>query len=196
MPEGDPDSLIDVPDTHEDPPVQGKDTRVVPFRELERERRIRRDAAKAAADAKTEADALRARLAEIEADRDKFKTGHDAWTKAQDEARNKATETIAARLALLPEDLRAELETEIEGGMDPAAALRQLDRLDKVRGATPAAEPAKPQHPTGGRAATGTPAADDLSPEIKKWVEARRPDLIGVNPATVRKMYDKFSGAK
>lgn len=195
MPDDAPDPLIDAPDTHEDPPVQGKDTRVVPFRELERERRIRRDAAKAAADAKTEAEALRARLAETEKERDGYKSSHDAWTKAQEEAKTKATETIATRLAALPDDIRSDLETEIDG-MEPAAALRWLDRLDKVRGAAPATEPAKPQHPTGGRSASGAPAADELSPEIKKWVETRRPDLAGVNPATVRKMYEKFSGAK
>ena len=192
------DQLLDVTDTHADtPPITGADSRMIPFRELEKERRQRREAARLAETTRAEADQIKARLAEIEKERDTYKASHDAWTKAQDEARTKATETMAARLAALPDDIRDELEAEIEGGMDPQAAIRWLDRLDKVRGTTPtaAADPVKPVHPVGGRGAQGAPAPDELTPEMKAWVERRRPDLIGVSPATVRKMYAKFSGA-
>lgn len=164
-------TLID--DTAPTPEVKGSDTRTVELRELIKERQATARKAKEAEAAKAEAEALRTKLAEAERDRDTYKDGHAAWTKHTTESAAKEADALKTRIAALPEADRKEIEGEIKDGLSPAQALRWLDRLDKAKGATQAADPAKPEHPTGGRTAAGTPAPDELTPEQKRWVAAK-----------------------
>jgi hypothetical protein len=183
MPEGDPDSLIDVTDPP--PDVKGEDTRTVPLSVLQVERRKAATAAKALAEAQAKAAAL-------EKERDEYRSGHEAWSKHSAAEKARTAEALSKRIASLPDDMRAEIESDIADGMSEAQILRGLDRAERLSKLTAPAVEEKPTHPIGGRSAGGAPAADELTPEIKAWVETQRPDLRGVSPDVVRKMHQKL----
>lgn len=192
------DPLSDVTDTHETTPVKGEDTRTVPLSALSAERRKATEARKAAEAAEARAKALEEAHAKLIADAEAWKKGHEAWTSHQTAESERATKALADRLANLPDDVREEIEAEIEDGMGAAKVLRWIERAEKLAGIKPADETRqeKPKQPVGGRGAAASPSPDELPPAVKEWVETRRPDLAGRAPAVIRKMYDSFSGAK
>lgn len=193
------DPLIGIDDTHTAPPIKGEDTRTVPFSALSSERRRASEAKRIADAAEARAKAAEEKAAALESQAAEWRKSHDAWTAHRTAESERSTKALAERLAALPEDVRADIEADIESGTPAAQVLRWIELAERMAGAKPAAqaETTKPaSYPSGGRGPGSVPASDELSPEIKRWVESKRPDLAGVSPATVRKMYDKFSGAK
>lgn len=191
------DPLSDVIDTHDAPPVKGEDTRTVPFSALSAERRRATEARRAAEAEAARAKALEEAHAKLAADAEAWRKGHEAWIAHQAAESERATKALADRLAGLPDDLRADIEAEIEGGMQPAQVLRWIERAEKMAGSTAQqAADTKPTQPVGGRSASGAPSADELSPEVAEWVRTIRPDLASVSAAVVKKMFDKIGPKK
>lgn len=196
MPEG-ADPLIDVNEPTDPPPtIKGEDTRTVPFSALSAERRRVTEARKAAETAEARAKALEEAHAKLSADAETWRKSHEAWEAHRTAEGERATKALADRLANLPEDLRADIEAEIEDGMAPAQVLRWIERAEKMAGQAAPTAPDKQQQPVGGRSASGSPSPDELPPEVVEWVRTRRPDLAGVSPATVKKMFEKFGPKK
>lgn len=192
------DPLSDVIDAHDAPPVKGEDTRTVPLSALSAERRRATEARRAAEAEAARAKALEEAHAKLAADAEEWRKSHEAWTAHRAAESERATKALAERLAKLPDDVREDIEAEIEGGMQPAQVLRWIERSEKMAGTTAQADAAqaKPTQPVGGRSASGAPSADELSPEVAEWVRTVRPDLASVSAAVVRKMFDKIGPKK
>jgi len=100
----------------------------------------------------------------------------------------------ARRIESLPEHARG-----IISALPPTSTevdiARALDALAPILAAVaaPAAAPAAPVYPTGVQSPAGVPSPDELTPDERAWVESVRPDLRGVSPAAVRKMFNVFS---
>lgn len=175
-------------------PVQGTDTRTVPLTELQRERQRAAQAKKAAEAAEARAKAAEERAAALAGEVETYKGSHEKWTAAEKAAAEKTSKALADRLATLPDTVRAEIEAEIKDGLSAAQALRWIDRAEALAGKPAAqAETAKPEgHPAGGRAATGTPAPDELTPEQLAWAKRRNLPAGQMNRATVEVLMKAF----
>jgi hypothetical protein len=193
LPEDDP--LIGIDDTHNAPPVKGEDTRTVPFSALSGERRRASEAKRAADAAEARAKAAEERAAALASEIETYKGSHEKWTAYQTAEAERSTKALAERLAALPEDVRADIEADIESGTPAAQVLRWIERAEKMAGTKPVAQ-AQTGYPSGGRGPSGAPAQDELTPEEAAWVESSRPDLRGVAPAVVKKNFLKLGPKK
>ncbi len=130
--------------------------------------------------ARAEADALKARLAELEPDATRWRDHTVAEAKRLDEAN-------AAALAGLPEAARLALSK-----LDRDNLAAALSAYGTIAAAQPIPTPEPPRHPVGGGVQQSAVSPMELTHIERAWVESARPDLRDVSPASVKAMFAKF----
>lgn len=131
-------------------------------------------------------EASAAEFAKAAQERDDIAKRHEAYTAHVAKAN-------ADALAGLPEAARNQLAPLIEG-KDPVDVAQLIGLVRAVQPAPGAVQ--APAYPAGVQNQAAAAPGLENTPDETQWVETVRPDLRGVSPAVIRKMYKQFGPKK